>query len=252
MRITCPNCGAQYEVPDEVIPAEGRDVQCSNCGDTWYQNHPDHAVEAEADAHAEPVEDASPEPDLEAAPETPQPAPVQRELDPEVAGILQEEAAHEAKLRSNEAGSLESQAELGLDSVGDDEASRRSREARERMARMRGEDPTDVDHEAKPRPRSALLPNIDEINSTLRAEESGGTENTALDIRDEAQAPRGGFARGFSLVLIVAVLLILAYTNSARISATVPALTGTMETYVGAVDKARIWLDGQLSGFIPQ
>ncbi len=52
MRLTCPNCGAQYEVPDEVIPDEGRDVQCSNCGDTWYQAHPEFpelALEAEAD-----------------------------------------------------------------------------------------------------------------------------------------------------------------------------------------------------------
>lgn len=37
MRLTCPNCGAQYEVPDGVIPAAGRDVQCSNCGHTWLQ-----------------------------------------------------------------------------------------------------------------------------------------------------------------------------------------------------------------------
>ena len=41
MRLTCPNCGAQSEVPDEVIPETGRDVQCSNCGDTWFQTHPD-------------------------------------------------------------------------------------------------------------------------------------------------------------------------------------------------------------------
>ena len=25
MRLTCPNCDAQYEVPDEVVPATGRD-----------------------------------------------------------------------------------------------------------------------------------------------------------------------------------------------------------------------------------
>ncbi|SLN29270.1 hypothetical protein ROA7450_01252 [Roseovarius albus] len=41
MRLTCPNCGAQYEVPAEVIPEAGRDVQCSNCNDTWFQPHPD-------------------------------------------------------------------------------------------------------------------------------------------------------------------------------------------------------------------
>ncbi len=52
MRLTCPNCGAQYEVPDDVIPAEGRDVQCSNCGDTWFQAHPD-ALLPEEDAPEE-------------------------------------------------------------------------------------------------------------------------------------------------------------------------------------------------------
>ncbi|MEO9466630.1 zinc-ribbon domain-containing protein, partial [Sulfitobacter pontiacus] len=41
MRLICPNCDAQYEVPDEVMPSSGRDVQCSNCGQTWFQHHPD-------------------------------------------------------------------------------------------------------------------------------------------------------------------------------------------------------------------
>ncbi len=67
MRLTCPNCGAQYEVPDEVIPEIGRDVQCSNCGDTWFQNHPDHTPEPEEveeagwDAPPEAEEDTPPE-----------------------------------------------------------------------------------------------------------------------------------------------------------------------------------------------
>lgn len=38
MRITCPNCNAQYEVGEDMIPSEGRDVQCSNCGTTWFQD----------------------------------------------------------------------------------------------------------------------------------------------------------------------------------------------------------------------
>ncbi|WP_444463295.1 zinc-ribbon domain-containing protein [Rhodobacter capsulatus] len=37
MRLICPRCGAQYEVDDVVIPAAGRDVQCSGCGQTWFQ-----------------------------------------------------------------------------------------------------------------------------------------------------------------------------------------------------------------------
>ena len=36
MLIKCPNCEAQYEVPNDVIPAAGRDVQCSSCSKTWF------------------------------------------------------------------------------------------------------------------------------------------------------------------------------------------------------------------------
>ena len=57
MRLTCPNCEAQYEVPDEVIPDAGRDVQCSNCGDTWFQAHPDHPVDGDADHGSAPDAD---------------------------------------------------------------------------------------------------------------------------------------------------------------------------------------------------
>ena len=37
MRLTCPNCDAQYEIEASLIPPTGRDVQCSNCGKTWFQ-----------------------------------------------------------------------------------------------------------------------------------------------------------------------------------------------------------------------
>ena len=40
MRLICPNCAAQYEVAEDAIPESGRDVQCANCGDTWFQEHP--------------------------------------------------------------------------------------------------------------------------------------------------------------------------------------------------------------------
>ena len=48
MRLVCPNCDAQYEVDANAVPEAGRDVQCSNCGHTWFQVPPD--VEAELDA----------------------------------------------------------------------------------------------------------------------------------------------------------------------------------------------------------
>jgi predicted Zn finger-like uncharacterized protein len=36
MRLTCPNCGAEYEAPRNMLPAGGRHVQCSACHTRWF------------------------------------------------------------------------------------------------------------------------------------------------------------------------------------------------------------------------
>jgi predicted Zn finger-like uncharacterized protein len=36
MRLTCPNCDAEYEVPDGMMPAAGRHVQCTACHTRWF------------------------------------------------------------------------------------------------------------------------------------------------------------------------------------------------------------------------
>ncbi|MEM8572570.1 MAG: zinc-ribbon domain-containing protein [Pseudomonadota bacterium] len=36
IRLTCPNCGAEYEPPANMIPSGGRYVQCSACGTRWF------------------------------------------------------------------------------------------------------------------------------------------------------------------------------------------------------------------------
>jgi predicted Zn finger-like uncharacterized protein len=36
MRLTCPNCGAEYDVEDAMVPAAGRHVQCTACHTRWF------------------------------------------------------------------------------------------------------------------------------------------------------------------------------------------------------------------------
>ena len=66
MRLICPDCGAQYEVPAHVIPDAGRDVQCSACGNTWFQSAeadlpaPDSASQESA-GHETTPQDAPPQ-----------------------------------------------------------------------------------------------------------------------------------------------------------------------------------------------
>lgn len=284
MRLICPNCDAQYEVVDDVIPAEGRDVQCSNCGQTWFQHHPDHAPQVEDDAPAdlppdlaepdddpvddeertEPVPPTPPAPDLDPEPE-PEPAPEQqpepetepepelqqRRVDPEVADILREEAEREAQARA--ADPIETQPDLGLDAA-DSESERRAQQARERMARLRGEEPDATEAAATAAAigsRRDLLPDIEEINSTLRS--SGDREQTVADPSpDMVETPpkRGGFRRGFLIMVVLGLILAAIYMFAPQIAQAVPQADPYLSAYVAQVDVLRSWLDGQVSNLL--
>ena len=37
MRLVCPSCKANYEVPRTAVPIGGREVQCASCGHKWFQ-----------------------------------------------------------------------------------------------------------------------------------------------------------------------------------------------------------------------
>ncbi|WP_298801485.1 zinc-ribbon domain-containing protein [uncultured Lentibacter sp.] len=259
MRLVCPNCGAQYEVPDEVIPHDGRDVQCSNCGDTWFQYHPsqepdspeDQALDASdiapsPESHSAEAPAGAIEPDAPSQPSAP-PAP-RRELDPSVTDVLRQEAAREAAARAREADTLEEQPELGI-TPPDDEASRRQREASERKARMRGEDPTEAKAAAAMAAsgsRRGVLPDIDEINSTLRKDSERRKTATEVAASRAATEQSGGFGRGFLTVVLLAAGLVALYVFAPRLAEAVPALAPALEAYVEAVNGARFWLDAQL------
>ena len=73
MRLICPNCSAQYDVPIAVIPNEGRDVQCSNCAHTWFQAHPDYPAGFE-DNFDDALDEALADPEVAVAPD-PLPVP---------------------------------------------------------------------------------------------------------------------------------------------------------------------------------
>jgi len=259
MRLICPNCDAQYEVVDDVIPTEGRDVQCSNCGQTWFQHHPDHMPQ-EDEAESEPedlaVPDDAPAETEERAP-TPEPELQRRELDPSVADILRQEAELEAQARAQGGENLETQPDLGLDSAESD-ADRRAREARERMARMRGEEPAQeqVSEAAATAAaigsRRELLPDIEEINSTLRStgDRQAAAPGETADTAEIAPQRRSGFRRGFMLMIVLALILGAIYVFAPQIAQAVPQVDPYLSAYVAQVDGLRVWLDGQVAGFL--
>jgi predicted Zn finger-like uncharacterized protein len=227
MRLICPNCGAQYEVGADVIPDDGRDVQCSNCGQTWFENPNEPSAAAEDDdiapAKPAPVSVAAAsfaavvadtrtkaaEPAYKPAAPAPS-SPVRTQLDPSIADILREEAAREEAARKSEsAGGLEQQADLGLA-----EPSRPrpapsvppavpNDQTKARTDRLQGHPPTVP--ATTPGSRKELFPDIEEINSTLRSSaDRGGLPPLPSE---EAQIARRSNWRGFFAMITLIVIL---------------------------------------------
>ncbi len=277
MRLICPNCDAQYEVPKEVMPPEGRDVQCSNCGQTWFQDHPDHPSEKPQPSDVE----ASPDDAFEAA-ATPDPAdvtdqddteehafdaavddeaedqpklPERRELDPAVAEVLRAEAELEAEARRRETSVMESQPDLGLAETSKDSEDPEE-PSRDQLAKLRREylDEEDAQEEllattatAALGSRRELLPDIEEINSSLR---SNSDRSAATDPGQTAQVEeqeKRSSHLGFLLTIGIFVLLALLYVFAPNVAETLPQAAPALDAYVSTIDGWRAWLDTQLS-----
>ncbi len=323
MRLVCPNCSAQYEVDAAVIPEEGRDVLCSNCGHAWFQlserqlaaesadeqdersaeqaataepapavavappEEPRHVAVSQADRAAEaaaataaatrmaaeeavaaaavadllPAEDTAmaapapiPQPDLrdeEGTDEAAQaPLPPRRALDDDMLSVLREEAAREAEARRAEGSAIEIQPELGLPEVEpphptiEDVGAATVRALRRRDEAL-AEAEDDEPEVPQPVNRKALLPDIEEINSTLTASSERRDLPAHLDDIDRRRN-RSGFRAGFSISLLIALALLLLYISAPRLSHSLPALAPALDRYVASVDAGRIWLDARL------
>lgn len=81
MRLTCPQCGAQYEIPDDAIPPAGREVECSSCNHVWFQAR-QATVQENFDPAARPA--------------------LSRPLNDSILSILREEAARELDARKSD------------------------------------------------------------------------------------------------------------------------------------------------------
>jgi predicted Zn finger-like uncharacterized protein len=46
MRLTCPHCSTEYEIPDAALAAGSRRLRCDRCGHQWRQEGPVAAPES--------------------------------------------------------------------------------------------------------------------------------------------------------------------------------------------------------------
>ena len=95
MRLVCPNCKANYEIPRHAVPISGREVKCDSCGHSWFQtrikkNNEEKLIEPESKNAEEDIVE------IESA------ASHQKKIDPSVIKILKEEAKREIEARDRE------------------------------------------------------------------------------------------------------------------------------------------------------
>ena len=99
----------------------------------------------------------------------------------------------------------------------------------------------EVESETTTRPSKgrALLPDIEEINSTLSPMSNPG-EPAEL----APSAPRrGSFGRGFMLMILLGMIALTVYVTAPRITQRFPAVAGPVNAYVAGVDTLRVKLD---------
>lgn len=249
MRLVCPNCSARYEVPENVIPKNGRDVECSSCGHTWFENHPGKATATPSVTPVPPLSAPNEDDELQAAlndplPEPTRPAANKAKIDPALSEVLKEEVAREMQARKGN--TLESQPELGLE---DNFAALPS------VAPTRPKAPSSTDdelHELEtlykqgikdiPAKRRELLPDIEEINSTLTSTRSR-TEHRSYEtsLPQDQRKPRR--FRGFVFGLLIIAIATALYVYAGEFGQAMPAAQPYLDAYVTQVDYARAWLD---------
>ncbi|WP_422075115.1 zinc-ribbon domain-containing protein [Tranquillimonas rosea] len=100
--------------------------------------------------------------------------------------------------------------------------------------------------------RRDLLPDIEEINSTLTATSTTHHAEPATDEDTPPHAPHGrrGFRLGFGLVIGITALAMLLYGYAPRIAAASPALEAPLEAYVAWANDMRDGLDSVLENLV--
>lgn len=260
MRIVCPSCNAQYEIDVSLLPDDGREVQCSACGNIWFQQGavppkaarpapaPGHVTETDAAPAgagprknpkdtAPPLEDHTPELPDEAdealeieEPEIPQPAARQpKPVDEKVLDILRDEAEFEAKQRAREASGLETQPELGL--LGTAPWPSKPEATETASAPLRDD--------ARPAQSASSFPDIDDISESLEPIGRGRNKKTEVEVPATSDAKKRSFLSGLMLPVALALILVALYLAAPAIIGAVPATEPALTGYVSTVDGMR-------------
>ena len=222
MLIKCPNCNANYEVPNDIIPATGRDVQCSDCSKTWFVTglSGKKTVKDKISNYEGP--ESSGLPKFETTDSFLKDKST-KDIDGDVLEILREEADLELRTRK---------ADRSASSTAQKTSSKRAIKNSTKDNR---------------KAHDAILPNNIEIGTTL---EETLAPNLPDEVPEKSKTKSGklGFAIGFAIIGVCWA----AFTYEDLITQSVPQATVYMEIYKNYVDYLLAIRDGVLKNLIEQ
>jgi len=268
MRLICPNCEAEYNVPDDAFEDGARDVQCSSCQHTWFQTPKTKMVSREVSrvlstplpsvvksemrdvggfdkpqgANARGTDGPMHEPVRD--------GPRHRPVDPGVADILREEAEFSRGVADYSAETATPTREVSAEDI---------EETRKRIARMTADEggtpagaspavAAAANAAAQADPRA--IPEINEINAALRARKEAHDESGLTELEKKEARDRRGFRRGFFTVLFLVALIIAPYFFADEITEMMPELSAYMATYVVVIEQMRDLLRAAIDVFM--
>ena len=261
--VQCSACGhAWFQLPPEVEAAAeeeaalfGDDLPAAPDADAaaWPEDADDAALAAAIGGAVAGESGPALAAEAEAVTEPAAAAPRQ-ELDDDVRSLLREEAEREAEARRAEAqragarqaeaeGQMQVQPDLGVDAAAP--AGAALSPTQRRLAMLKGENPDAPPPEPpKPAARRDLLPDVEEINSTLQP------GNSALDADVDAlpdlTRQRSSFRSGFFMMILLLVIAAAIYVMAPQLAEQFPSLKGPLDSYVSFVDGLRIWLNAKM------
>lgn len=246
MRLTCPNCAATYDLPDDRVPGGGSHVQCSACHTRWFarpaaaperlsedeiitrletrQARPRLAAEGPSPRTLEGIQALRPEPNA------PEPQPERK------APALR--AAESFQPRGTEAAS-------DLWTTGEAPPPRTQTPAPILFPTAERPAPSvEGNREGPPPPPpTPLRPRQGERFETLAP--ARATRTAPEPVRPPARR-RGHFALGLLLALLLAGAGLGAYLRPGEVTARAPAAAPMLDGYAARVDAARDWIETRL------
>ncbi|WP_378941775.1 MJ0042-type zinc finger domain-containing protein [Paracoccus sp. R86501] len=247
-RLNCPGCGAEYVVPQDAIPAAGREVECSRCERVWQAQRPKDPSRpldlADFTAHLPGDRDEAPAPLR----------PASKRLSPDVLDILRDEVEHERRLRA-----AEEDPDAPRPAVSDSPMAENdwpattvtlpAQKSDDNGAR-RSTTPTVIRHlpHRSPSPQPTPKPASQRSEPTPKPAVKPRTVPTSDILPETAPQSRAarGYGTGFGISMLVTAALLALYLATPMMAAKGLPLADQLSGMRAEVDQARQWLSATL------